>query len=256
MNMSVSGLGRLRSSVAGMPIPQDRCPKTNFGSQMKQVWGSLAAEAKPTEQTAQMEGKEDIWELYTTYTPGFGYTANRVDNDEPVMAWGREFRELMAQRAREYAANKVEEPFTRKELTQKELSAFAAKLSEKYNPRNMTQQDYESFLEDLVAEGLLSKAEVETLGYKGLVVVGNVSDGSFLGAVSVETKTLNNNPYYNRYGLVSSLRDTNGDALAYAVLMSLWKNPNGSAAFLDFEEKRHNGYTIMADVLKAMDKCR
>ena len=275
MNTSISGLGGLRSSVAGMPISQNRTPKASFGAQMEQVLAqaspaadtagvSNTAAAGQVDGTTQIEGRKDIWEPYTTYTPGEGYTGYLPGSDKPALRGGAEFWAQVRETAKQNAANKVEEPFTRKELTRAELAEFAAGLSEKYDPRSMTQEDYDSFLEDLMVEGLLSKDEVVTLGYKGAVVIGTadslMEDGaaypSFGGSCSVDNKTLESNPYYNRYGLVSSLQDTNGDALAYAVLMSLWKNPSGSAGYLDLFEKQNTGYTIMADVLGAVDQCR
>lgn len=153
MNMNVSGWGSQRPSVAGISIPRNRVSKTSFGTQVKQAAeAKLAAQA--AERTTQIEGRKDIWEPYTTYTPGEGYTGYLPGSDQPVLRWGREYNKLMFQRAKEYAANHVEEPFTRRELTTEELAEFAAKLSGKYNPRKMTQEDYDSFLDDLMAEGL------------------------------------------------------------------------------------------------------
>lgn len=215
MNMNVSGWGGQRPSVAGMSILRNRVSKTSFGTQVEQA----REEAKPAaEQKCQA-------------------TLNAMLN----------------------AANEVEEPFTRKELTKEELAEFVAGLSKKYNPRKMTQEDYDSFLDDLMAEGLLSKDEVKALGYHGLVVMDAkyalTEDGKMCcyGASTYDTENPDWKTYVSQYGYPSSLRDTNGDALAYAMAMSLQRASSGTAGFIDFNEKRQNSYAIMAGVLKAMD---
>ncbi|MDE6591313.1 MAG: hypothetical protein K2K53_13440, partial [Oscillospiraceae bacterium] len=59
--------------------------------------------------------------------------------------------------------------------------------------------------------------------------------------------------YVSQYGSPSALHETNVDVLAYAVAMSLRKDISGTAGFLDFSGKEQNSYTIMADILKAMN---
>ena len=70
--------------------------------------------------------------------------------------------------AREKNEARPEAP-PRKTLTKEEIAALAAQ----YNPGKMTQAEYDAFLEDLVAQGVLSKEELGRLGYQGYAVVGS-----------------------------------------------------------------------------------
>lgn len=149
------------------------------------------------------------------------------------------------------------ESFDRRELSQAELRNLATELSEKYDPRSMTQEDYDSFLDDLVKERLLSEHELGTLEYHGFVVVGSLADGlQGGGSWWIDPKNPDWSTYFSRYGYVSALRDVGGDVLAYTKMMSSWQDPIGSTAFVTWAETRQNAYAIMADVLGAMDQCR
>lgn len=57
------------------------------------------------------------------------------------------------------------EPAIRKKLTDRELSELAGK----YDPRNMTQNQYDAFLDELVEKGVLTRGDTTWLGHHGLV---------------------------------------------------------------------------------------
>ncbi len=207
--------------------------------------------------------------IRTTYKPGEGYFGYLPGSDKPVMRWGDEFWDMVKERAAQNAASKVEasngpgrydpvalETFERRKLTSEELSKLAAELGKKYDPSSMTQEELDSFMDDLVEEGLLSKDELGALGYHGIVVVGNVLDGGVAGCQVYETSNPEWDIYFGRYGYVGSLQECGGDALAYTKLMSFFKNPSGSDAFVKRAQTQHDGYKIMADILEAMQRQR
>ena len=209
-------------------------------------------------------------EYLLTYIPGSGYTGYL--DGQVAGRWGEDSFEEMLEWKRQYAP--ITEPdsskapgkydpndtFERRELTRQELNELAASLAQKYDPSSMTQAEYDSFLDDLVAEGILSRNQLGQLGYHGFVALGSLADmgSGWVGSCSCSENimTIHNNPYYQRYGYAMSLSDTNGDALAYAKLMALLNPGSGSAAYLNYAEKRQSNFEAMAEVLEAMQRQR
>lgn len=203
--------------------------------------------------------------MSVTYTPGYGYAGYLPGSDKPVIRYGKEFVESMMELAKQkqqeaQSTNNPTESFTRRKLTRGEFTKLTTELAAKYDPSNMTQEEYDSLLDDLVKEGILSKDELGPMGYHGMVVCGTLADTADFargtgGTLSVDTATLHSNPFYQRYGLALSLYDTKGNALAYAKLMALLKPTSGiTAGWLTFAEKRQSSFQALADVLEAMQK--
>lgn len=210
--------------------------------------------------------------MSVTYTPGYGYAGYLPGSDKPVIRYGKEFLESLKEQATQNSANKHDavlpsnapatydpmESFNRRELTGSEFAKLTAELAAKYDPSNMTQEKYDSLLDDLVEEGILSKNELGPMGYHGFIVVGSLAEGGTGvsgGTLSVDTATLHNNPFYQRYGLAFSLSDTDGNALAYAKLMASMTPTSGvTAGWLNFAEKRQSSFQVLADILEAMQK--
>lgn len=210
---------------------------------------------------------------YTTYVPGQGYFGYLPGSDKPAMRWGDEFWAMMKEKAAQNAANPKApalpkgfgrydpvalETFERRKLTNQELSTLAAELAKKYDPSNMTEEEMDSFMEDLVAEGLLSEDELGVLGYHGHVILWDPGDNmtGWIGCETLDTSNPEWDTYYSRYGHVSSLQDCNGDALAYTKLMSFFKNPSGPEAFVKYAQTQRGDYAIMANILEAVQRKR
>ena len=207
-----------------------------------------------------------------TYIPGSGYTGYL--DGQVAGRWGEDSFEEMLEWKRQYAPKTEPDPskapgkydsndtFERRELTKQELNELAARLAEKYDPSNMTQEEYDSFLDDLVEEGILSRNQLGQLGYHGWVVLGSLKDATLseMGGCYIRSKdimTPHNNPYYQRYGYAMSLYDTKGNALAYASLMSILYPGSGSSAyFQNYAEKKQSNFEAMANVLEAMQRQR
>ena len=120
-------------------------------------------------------------EYLLTYIPGSGYTGYL--HGQLAGRWGENQFEEMMEWKRQYAPKTEPDPskapgkydsndtFERRELTKAELNELATRLAEKYDPINMTQEEYDSFLDDLVAEGILSRNQLGQLGYHGTFVL-------------------------------------------------------------------------------------
>ena len=113
-----------------------------------------------------------------TYTPGSGYSA-RLKNgkaDNVTVNWGGEVQSKLREHfARMEAEKEAAPPIARAELTDEEL----AELAEKFNPSDMTQEEYDEFLETLVDKKVLTRQEIERAGYHGLVAGRALSDLCF-----------------------------------------------------------------------------
>lgn len=110
-----------------------------------------------------------------TYTPGSGYSARMKNGkaDNVTINWGKEFQTQLKDRFDEMeAAKKAAPPIERAELTDEEL----AELADKFNPHDMTQEEYDEFLETLVDKKVLTQQEIKRAGYNGLVVGRALSD--------------------------------------------------------------------------------
>lgn len=212
----------------------------------------------------------------TEYVPGQGYFGYLPGSDKPALRWGDEFWAMMKEKAAQNAANQVKTPvlpnglgrydpvaletFERKILNKDELNELAAELAEKYDPTHMTGAEFDAFMDDLVKEGVLSEDELGVLGYHGFTVLWSPFEGDGMtgwrGCETLDTSNPEWDTYYSRYGRVSSLQDCNGDALAYTKLMSFFKNPSGSDAFVKYAQTQRGDYAIIANILEAMQRKR
>lgn len=98
-----------------------------------------------------------------------------------------EFVELMAQ-AHQRRADRTEnsqEPLYAGSAQRRGLSdAEIAALANRYDPHDMDQEEYGSFLDDLVDMGVISKYEKRLMGYNGTMELGYVHADGLLNDVS------------------------------------------------------------------------
>ena len=212
------------------------------------------------------------YECLTIYRPGYGFTGYL--KGKIAGQWGEDQFQEMLEWERQYIPKREPDPskapgiydpndtFERRSLTRDELNELAGRLAQKYDPRNMTQEEYDSFLDDLVAEGILSENQLGILGYHGIFTLGSLKDatiselgGSYMRSENIMTH--HNNPYYQLYGYAMTLHDTKGDALAYASLRSILYPGNGNSAyFTNRAEKEQSNFEAMKQVLEAMQRQR
>lgn len=113
--------------------------------------------------------------FHVSYTPGIGYSAKLKNGeaDNVTINWGKEFQTQLKDHFDEMeAAKKAAPKIERAELTDEEM----AELAEKFNPHDMTQEEYDKFLEALVDKKVLTQQESRRAGYNGLVVGQALSD--------------------------------------------------------------------------------
>lgn len=99
------------------------------------------------------------------------------------------------------------EPVVRTKLSDQEI----AKLASKYNPRNMTQSQYDAFLDDLIETGALSRFDTMRLGHHGWRILDIDPDGFAAGGIgcgSAYAAGNGNKP-------IESLEDADGDLVRW-----------------------------------------
>ena len=99
----------------------------------------------------------DIGRVYGRYLPLVPGQTPAARSDPKRSFFGKE--NLMLNRTNAYASS------GRPRLTDAEVNELAVK----YDFRNMTREDYDGFLDDLVEKGVLTKAETAYFGYGGTV---------------------------------------------------------------------------------------
>lgn len=198
---------------------------------------------------------------YTTYVPGQGYFGYLPGSDKPAMRWGREFRAMMAEKAaqeKRKAEEAAAEPFTRAELTQEDIKELAAK----YAPDDMTQEEYDAFLDNLIEKGVLEKEDLKYIDYRGdlipngqLICVGSADPSLWeMGAASSVSPhwTGDFRPSYTDL----DARPDSANVLAWAKEISLWKPHGPSGSLSDAANRRYDIYTTLAKALDAMQRQR
>lgn len=202
--------------------------------------------------------------------PGVGFSMTKT-KDQSLGSAEADFEALMkevqAAREKREAQEGNKEAFTRAELTEADIKELAAD----YDPTNMTQEEYDAFLDGLIEKGVLEKEDLKYIDYRGnatplgeLVCVGRwdfLADGPMTNA-GISHWNGNSFTWTGASGLrpnfpfASAYRPTDADVLAWAKELSLWKpvgNPNPA---LDANNRRYDIFNVLADALDAMQRQR
>lgn len=198
------------------------------------------------------------------YIPGAGFSTTKT-KDQSLGSAEADFEALMkevqAAREKQNAAGGDKGTFTRRPLTKADIKELAAN----YDPVNMTQEEYDSFLDDLIEKGVLEKEDLNYIDYRGdlipngqLVCVGKwdlLEDGPLQNYAGGGSLT-----WTGGSGSAPSIsyRPSGPNVLAWAKEMSLWKpNAVGSTdSWLDTAGRRNNLLNVLADTLDAMRRQR
>lgn len=120
-------------------------------------------------------------------------------------------------------------------------------LARKYDPQNMTQKEYVSFVDDLVEEGVLTEWDKNFIGYKELVSLGN-PDGEWWGQFAViGIGPIGTEP-------LRSLADADGNLLKWARHTADWVVFVGGDRC--FDAIRKSEFQKMLPIVEAMNGVR
>ena len=130
--------------------------------------------------------------------------------------------------------NTASEYFQRATLTSGDISDLAAKYG-----KNMSDEKYDAFLEELVDRGVLTDDEIWYLGYRGCIISPKVE-----GVVCYRC---------DEYG--NPLEDAYGNSLEWTKTMSQYvpKSLQRAGLFLHAQNFHHESFAALADVLGRMD---
>lgn len=120
-------------------------------------------------------------------------------------------------------------------LSEAEIQA----LAKRYDPQNMTQDEYDEFIRYLEGKGVLSALETSDLGMSRVTIVPGYFEPAYIwtGSSGVGTS-------------VRLLRDVGGNALQFAQIMTKWKVPGSGVQI------RQNAYSKVLEILSRMNAAR
>ena len=112
-------------------------------------------------------------------------------------------------------------------------------LAKKYDPQDMTQDEYDEFIQYLEEKGVLSRLETSDLGMSRITIVPGYFEPAYIWTSSSSMGTS-----------VNSLSDVGGDALQFAQIMAKWKVPGNSVQI------RQGAYSKVLEILNQMNAAR
>lgn len=138
--------------------------------------------------------------IFSTYMPCY-----HIDTTNKTMTLGRyNYSELMKRQAK-LAEEERNQTIGTEELTDQQLRELASR----YDPANMTQQEYDRFINELVSKGVLAQRETYDIGTDRVVLrPGHFSQGSFEPSFLIETSS------------IRTLADANGNAIDWTELLA------------------------------------
>ncbi len=147
-----------------------------------------------------------------------------------------------ASQSRSYDTSESVTP-VRTKLSDQEI----ADLAGKYDPNNMTQNQYDAFLDDLIGQGALSRFDAMRLGYHGFQVL-DINPGSFatgaIGCGSAYVTSAGN----DENGLIQSLEDADGDLFRWLESMLTQQDQGTREGSLQKKE----ALNTLLDIIKRM----
>lgn len=112
-------------------------------------------------------------------------------------------------------------------------------LAKKYDPQDMTQDEYDEFIRYLQEKGVLSQLETSDLGMSRITIVPGYFEPAYIWTSSSSIGSS-----------VRSLGDVDGNAIRYAELMTMWEAPGNALQI------RQNAFYKVLGILNQMDAAR
>lgn len=121
------------------------------------------------------------------------------------------------------------------ELSEAEIE----ELAEKYDPQNMSQSEYDEFIQYLEEKGVLSRLETSDLGMSRITIMPGYFEPAYIWASSSGMGSS-----------VHTLSDVGGNALQFAQIMTKWEVPGSSVQI------RQGAYSKVLEILNQMNAAR
>ena len=147
--------------------------------------------------------------------------------------------EKLQKRAEELKKN----PVGQNTLTNEEIQ----ELAKKFDPQNMTQKEYDSFIHYLEEKGVLSQLESSDIGMSVRYIIPGLSESVHIWTSSSHIGTgINTLDDVNG----NTLDDVNGNALLFAQAMTQWEVPGSSVQI------KQGAYAKVLRILDQMNTAR
>lgn len=121
-----------------------------------------------------------------------------------------------------------------------------AELAGKYDPRNMTQEQYDTFLDDLIDKGALSRFDAMRLGHHGWRIL-DINPGAFasggIGCGTAYATSTDN----SAGGPRQSLEDADGDLMRWIENMLSWQDQDKAGS-----HQKTEALKALHDIVKQM----
>lgn len=134
------------------------------------------------------------------------------------------------------------ETVTRTELSDQEI----AELASKYDVRNMTQDQYSAFLDELVERGALTKADTMWLGRSGLQRVDVNLDVLFTKGMASGPIAISSTEDFNNI-MKESLEDADGDLFRWLDSMLAQQNKGTREG-----QQKKEALNVLSDIIRRM----
>mgnify|MGYP001026149565 CR=1 FL=1 len=141
----------------------------------------------------------------------------------------------------------VPELINRTELSDQEI----AELASKYDIHNMTQDQYNAFLDELVEKGTLTKADTMWLGRSGLQRVDVNLDVLFTKGMAPGPITISSTEDFNNI-MKESLEDADGDLIVWLESMLARQKQGANGGTSDGSGKKGEALNTLLDIVKQM----
>lgn len=126
-------------------------------------------------------------------------------------------------------------PVGQNTLTNEEIQ----ELAKKYDPQNMAQKEYDSFIRYLEEKGVLSQLESSDIGMSVRYIIPGLSESVHIWTSSSHIGTG-----------INTLDDVNGNALLFAQAMTQWEVPGSSVQI------KQGAYAKVLRILDQMNTAR
>lgn len=135
---------------------------------------------------------------------------------------------------------------TRTKLSDQEI----AELADKYDPHNMTQDQYDTFLDDLMEKGALSRFDAMRLGYKGFRIL-DIDIATFAtGGIGCGSAHVTSGGSVDR--LKQTLEDTEGDLMIWLESMMAQQDQGTDTATKEGSRQKAEALKTLHDIVKRM----
>ena len=161
-------------------------------------------------------------------------------------AWhAKEFEDAAKKTAQSGDTDQTET--VRKKLSNQEI----AELASKYDPRHMTREQYDSFLDDLIEKGALSRFDAMRLGHHGWRILDMDPEAFAGGGAECGTAYVTGSEDYSGVPM-QTLEEANGDVLRWLEHMLARLSLGLDPSTREGSRQKEEAVNVVRDIIRQM----